>query len=94
MIFDPDSAFDLDPSVVIAPVGEEGVALDLRDGVYYGLNPVAIRTWQLAGSGASLGAIEAALLSEFDVEPSVLAVDLRALLTDLSERGLLRVRTT
>jgi coenzyme PQQ synthesis protein D (PqqD) len=86
-----DSRLEIDPSATFAMVGDEAVVLDMRSGVYYGLNEVAARIWQLAVEQASVGTIASTLAQEFEVDPAVLRADLRRLVRDFEGYGLLRV---
>ncbi len=72
--------------------GQELVILSLRDGVYYGLEDVGARIWELLQRPVRVAAIRDALVAEYDVEPERCGRDLRALLQDLAGRGLIEVR--
>jgi hypothetical protein len=69
------------------------VLLDVDLGTYYGLNEVGTRAWSLLAEGATLGEIEVRLLAEFEVDRATLEADLRVLLRDLAEHGLIDVIT-
>ena len=71
--------------------GAELVILNLKDGVYYGLEDVGARIWSLLQRPMTVGAIRDAIVAEFDVEPERCGRDLRSLLQDLASRGLIRV---
>jgi len=89
----------MDPSTTFVAAGEllsgefdaETVILDLRTGVYYGLEEAGARIWRLLKSPTSLAALRDALVQEYDVEPRRCERDLRELLDQLVERGLVRV---
>jgi len=89
----------LSPSTVLVASGEvlsgefdaEAVILDLRNGVYYGLEDAGARIWQLLQRPTSLAALRDALVAEYDVEPARCERDLRSLVRQLLERGLIRV---
>jgi hypothetical protein len=72
--------------------GNEVVILNLRDGVYYGLEDVGTRIWQLLQQPVSILAIREALVAEFDVEPVRCERDIRLLITALAARGLIEIR--
>ncbi len=72
--------------------GAEQVILNLKDGVYYGLEEVGARIWQLLQKPTTIPAILGALAEEYDVDPARCERDLRALLGDLVARGLVVVR--
>ena len=74
---------------VSAELERETVILGMHDGVYYGLDPVGTRIWQLAASPTTLGAIADALVAEYDVEAARAWEDLVALTRDLLAAGLL-----
>jgi hypothetical protein len=76
--------------VVSRVIDGEAVLLDLASGRYLGLNGVATRVWELLGEGREVGAIRAAILSEFDVPADVLDGDLDRLFADMLARGLVR----
>jgi hypothetical protein len=89
----PDGATIVAANDVLATeFGDEVVILNLRDGVYYGLEDVGTRIWQLLQRPVSVLAIREALVAEFDVEPARCERDIRLLLTDLAARGLVEIR--
>ena len=49
-----DSQFVVPPQVRARMVGEETVILHLESGIYFGLDPVGARAWQLIQAGKSL----------------------------------------
>ncbi len=75
--------------VLMRHVGDELVLLNLDQESYYGLNPVGARLMQLAETGATLEAITARLLTEFDVSRERLEIDVRAVAAQLIATGLL-----
>jgi hypothetical protein len=72
----------------------EAVILDLKSGVYFGLDPVGARVWSLIQEPKTVGAVVEALLQEYDVEPSRCEADVLALLEELANRALLEVKVT
>jgi Coenzyme PQQ synthesis protein D (PqqD) len=88
----------LDSVVVQAPeqlssgLGGEAVLLDLREGVYYGLDSVGARIWELVQEPRSVADVRDTLLAEYEVEPERCEQDVVRLLTDLAEHGLVEVR--
>ena len=79
------------PSVVTASVGEEAVLLDSNSGIYFGLNPVAARVWELAGLGASVDEIQRQLVAEFDASNEQVIADLDGLVRQLRDHGLISI---
>ncbi len=69
----------------------EAAILDLQNGVYYGLDPVGARIWELIQTPREVREIVSQLLDEYDVEPQQCENDVLALLGQLSQRGLIEV---
>lgn len=80
------------PDQVSSDLQGEAVILSLRDGVYYGLNEVGARIWNLIQQPIAVRAICATLLEEFDVEPDRCERDVLALLGDLAAHNLIEVQ--
>ncbi len=74
--------------VVYKKVGDEMVLLDFERGVYYGLNPVGARVWDLLAEGKTADEIVNMLTDEFDVHRTDVAGDVIALMDDLAANGL------
>jgi hypothetical protein len=87
-------------STVVAPkdqvssdLGGEVAILDLKAGVYYGLDAVGARIWSLIQEPRTVNEIRDILLEEYDVEPERCERDLLALLRRLADEGLVEVRS-
>ena len=86
-------------SVVVAasdqiscPLGDESAILNLKNSVYYGLDPVGAHVWKLLGEPKSVGELRDALLREYDVEAGRCEQDLLELLEKMRSEGLIEVR--
>jgi len=88
----PDSIVAAAADQLSSEVSGETVILGLRDGVYYGLDPVGTRVWRLLDRPRSVAELRDAVVSEYEVEPERCEADLLALLSDLARRGLVEVR--
>ena len=78
------------PAQVLARrVGEEIVILNIESGVYFGLDSVGARIWELLADGNSLAVICETMELEFEVERETLEEDVKRLLQDLLDRGLI-----
>jgi hypothetical protein len=75
--------------VLVRPVGQESVLLDLASETYLGLDPVASRIWELLSPGATPESVLAPLLEEFEVDEARLRADVAAFVSDLLARGLI-----
>ncbi|VVM04669.1 PqqD family protein [Methylacidimicrobium tartarophylax] len=66
------------------------VILQTEDGIYYQLDGVGRRIWELLEEPASLEALVSALVAEFEVDKNRCLADTEALLGELLERRLVR----
>lgn len=64
-------------------VDTETVLLNLESGIYFGLDEVGSRMWQLIAAGVPLADAHRTLLEEYDVEPAQLEFDLIHLVEQL-----------
>ena len=81
-------------SVVVACDGNvscgqsgEAAVLICKDGMYYGLEEVGARIWELIAEPRAVGEICDTLLDEYEVEPDVCERDVIALLGELAAKG-------
>jgi len=77
---------------VSCDIGSQMAILNLKSGIYYGLDAVGCRLWDLVQSPTPLSEIEGALLAEYDVEPSRLRPEIRDLCQTLARAGLIEIR--
>jgi hypothetical protein len=73
---------------VAREVGDEVVILDLDTGIYYGLDCVGARIWNLLSSGRTLDEVCETILAEYEVERSRLESDVDRLFVQLVESRL------
>lgn len=78
--------------VLASELGAEFVMLNLKDGIYYGLEDVGGEIWKLVQTPITVGEICRALVADYDVEPERCQRDVMTLLGDLLARGLLQIR--
>jgi hypothetical protein len=76
---------------VSSDLGGEAAILDLEGGVYYGLDEVGARIWELIQEPKPVSEVRDVLLEEYDVEPERCERDLLALLDRLAEERLIEV---
>jgi hypothetical protein len=76
---------------VSSDLGGEVAILDLKDGVYYGLDEVGARVWELVQEPALVSAIQARIIEEYEVEHARAERDVIALLQQLANEGLIQV---
>ncbi len=70
----------------------EAAILNVKSGVYYGLDPVGARIWNLMQEPRAVVEIQNAITDEYDVEPERCARDLATLLEKLLAEGLIEVK--
>jgi hypothetical protein len=91
----PDTVLRHRPGVLFRDLAGEAVLLDPDAGIYFGLNEVGTRAWNLmgegTGAGANLAAVHAALLEEYDAPPERIWDDLLTLVRDLLAHRLLEI---
>jgi hypothetical protein len=76
---------------VSSDLGGEVAILDLKAGVYYGLDAVGARIWSLIQEPRTVNEIRDILLEEYEVEPERCERDLLALLRRLADEGIIEV---
>ncbi len=87
----PPEQITVPEAVLHQQLGEETVLLHLGTECYYGLDEVGSRVWQLLREHRALDPIVAALLSEYEVDETMLRGDLERLLDELADLGLIHV---
>jgi hypothetical protein len=91
---------DLAPTTTIVAIADqasvdlddEAAILNLKTGVYFGLNEVGAWIWHLLQQPRTVAEVRAAMLVEFDVPPERCEADLQALLRDLAQHQLIEIR--
>ena len=80
-------------NVLVRFLGKECVLLNLESEIYYGLDEIGTRMWQLLTTAASIEDAYTELLAEFDVDTALLRQNLAELLERLADKGLLEIRS-
>ena len=81
------------PHQVSCPLGDEAAILNMKNAIYYGLDAVGARIWDLLQKPRSVGEIRDTLLEEYDVEAERCERDLLGLLEKMRSEGLVEVRS-
>jgi hypothetical protein len=84
----PTRTFAVSSDVLFRELAGEAVLLNLKSGVYYGLDPVGTRVWALLTERRTLDEVCTALLTEYDVDAETLGRDVTALVSTLCDKGL------
>lgn len=88
------SVVSASPEQVSCPLDDESAILNLKNSVYYGMNAVGTRVWNLLQKPRSVGDLRDALLEEYDVEAERCEQDLLDLLEKMRVEGLIEVRAS
>jgi hypothetical protein len=88
-----ESRVRLNPDVLFQELQGDAVLLDMKTGVYFGLDQVGTRMWHLLGERGSVSLVVAAITEEFDVSPERCSEDVIDLIRKLNDNGLLSVET-
>jgi len=85
----PDTRLSIPPQVMSRQVGEETVLLDLKSGIYFGVDGVGKLIWESVADGLSLAETVAVITTEYAADEERVQADVIAFAKDLVERGLL-----
>jgi hypothetical protein len=77
--------------IVSSRLADEIVILDLKSGVYHGLEAVGARIWELVGDATPVHEIRDTLLDEYEVAADRCEEDLFSLIADLESHGLVQI---
>lgn len=77
---------------ISSDLADEAVILELKAGMYYGLDPIGTRIWKLIQEPRSIGSLRDTLLAEYEVDRERCERDLMALLTELEANKLVRIQ--
>lgn len=72
-------------------VRDEMALLDLETGVYFGLDPVGARMWELLAEHGTVEIAAQRMVEEYDVSPEQLRGDLLHLVEELAAKRLIEI---
>jgi hypothetical protein len=84
-----NSRVRIQDEVLFQELQREAVLLNLKTGMYLGLNEMGTRIWQLLQEDGALSRVVAVMLQEYDVTEERLAQDLLDLVGQMEKQGLL-----
>lgn len=93
-----DAPLSLQTTVIVSsqqvscPLGDEAAILNMKNSVYYGVNPVGATVWNLLKQPKTVAEIRDAILEEYEVEEKRCEQDLLTLLEEMRSEGLIEVR--
>ena len=88
----PNSVIALSKDQVSCDLSGEVAILDLKAGMYYGLNEIGARIWRLVKEPKTFRELLDLLLDEYEVERKDCEKDVSSLLADMARVGLVEIR--
>jgi len=88
----PHSTIVVNQDVVSCDLVDEPALLNLKTGIYYGLDPIGARIWKLIQTPQQLNDILETLLNEYEVEENRCQEDLIELIEQLIEKELVTIK--
>jgi len=85
----PAGSYRVSDGVVFRELDGEAVLLNLDSGMYFGLDRVGTRAWQLLEQHGRIEDVIDRLREQYDVAPDILRPDVARLLASLLEKGLI-----
>ena len=86
-----DSRVQVNEDVLFQELQGEAVLLNLKSGIYFGLDPIGTRIWQLFAEHNALSEIAQIITDEYDVARDHCSGDLLKLVGDLEQHGLVSI---
>jgi hypothetical protein len=91
LVISDQSRISVSKDQVSCDLAGEVAILSIKNGVYYGLDPIGASIWTLIQQPRTFAEVREALLALYDVDQPRLESDLRKLLAELVEQGLIEV---
>ena len=89
----PETRVVVSPDQVSCDLAGEAAILNLKNSLYYGLDPVGARIWNLMRTPTTVSALRDRILQEYDVDAARCEKELVTLLSTLAAEGLVEVET-
>ena len=83
-----ETTYFRNPETISGALHDQLVMMDIQQGKYFALNPVATRIWELLETPLTLDTLCAALLGEFEVTPEQCRLDVQEHLAEMQKLGL------
>jgi hypothetical protein len=83
--------YQVSPEQLHSEIGSEAVVLDIKSGVYYGLNETGNQIWQWLQQPKTESEIIDLVLAEYDVTPEQGTSDVKALLQEMLDAGIIKI---
>ena len=86
-----DSLVQRSPDQIACDMGGEMVILDLKSGMYYGLDLLGARVWSLIEQPATVTSIRDAVMADYDVDAETCERDILTFLRNMETAGLVHI---
>ena len=86
-----DSIVVVADEVVSCDLDGEAAILNIKDEIYYGLDPVGAKIWNLIQNPISINDIMKIIIEEYDVDKEQCKNDIFELVKELSDNGLVKI---
>ena len=88
---DTSSVLVRNENIVFTPLDDNIVMMDVDEGQYFELDPVAARIWMLIDEGRTLRSVCDALMEEYDVSAETCSQDMLEFVQTAVKMGIVRV---
>jgi hypothetical protein len=91
MSLTPDSIVVAAADQISTQIDDEAALLNLKTGVYYGLDPMGAYIWKLLSAPITVRALQTQLEQDYEVSADIIARDLDNFLNEMLSAGLIVV---
>lgn len=85
------SQVQVNEDVLFQELQGEAVLLNMKSGIYFGLDAIGTRIWQLFSTRPVLSEISRVIVAEYDVTADQCETDILRLVSELERQGLVRL---
>ncbi len=86
-----DTVIRRNEALLVAPVHDEIVMMDITSGHYFGLDPIGCDIWSHLESPRTLAELVSMLVDDYDADETRIAEDVRVLIKDMAEHGAVKL---
>lgn len=86
-----DSTIVVADDVVSCDLDDEAAILNMKNGVYYGLDPIGAKIWNKVQKPCKINDIIEMILDEYDVDKERCKNDVVELVSELMDNGLVKI---
>ena len=86
-----DSTVVVADEIVSCDLDGEAAILNIKDGVYYGLDPIGAKIWNLIQKPRVINDIAKIIWDEYDVDKDQCKIDILELIRELLNNGLVKI---